>query len=209
MHDIKSMPYGIGPLYIPEYVKTRPAMQTWLAGRIGASRSVYEDDGVTLKAFKNSDSKIVFFVHSIDRDGPRLDYVMELNKVQISPKSSADLPVEISRRLNYQSSVWRGLPFRDKHRGFPAKMFWKYLVSSTRTVVSDSMQSDAGEAFWYDRISDALRLHHKVFTLDCEESGGSLLINSAEPFTDLDDFKKFYSYEQDMSGHYKRFAITL
>lgn len=198
--EITAFPYRIGT-YRPEYTKTKEAQAEWITARLPRARK-FVVDGVDTWFTREGKDKLVLFVH-VELE---LLYSMELYKMQVS--ATADLPATLKRRANYQGSVWRDKRIQGYHDDFAGTIFTRLLLSSTRNVVSDSVQSQDGEAFWYRRVLGALRTGLKVYGLDCEARGGTLVIESATPVIDMRQFDTYYSGDQDLSGSYKRLAIV-
>jgi hypothetical protein len=201
--ELLAMPYRIGPKYLPDYVRTPAAQSTWLEKHLPKSKVVFKYSGLDLRCYKHSESELVFFVTF---EGG-IHYVMEL--VKLLPELTSDLPAVLKRRTNFQASVWRSPKLYSKSVNFPATVCWKYLISKTRNLLSDSQQSDRGEAFWERRVVEALQnASLEVYGLDCERVGNTLKLHAADRILKIEDMPQYYSDEQDMSGYYKRLAIV-
>jgi hypothetical protein len=198
------MPYRIGPKYIPEFVKTESAQEAWLHENLPASKIVYTWKGFPVRVCQLSETHSEFFVEN----SGQILYQMSLRKVSVS--TPRNLPEPLRKRASFQASLWRHGTLVQFAPGLPAAMFWKFLVSNSRNILSDSQQSDRGEAFWENRIAEALNFEgsYRVYGLDCEHTGSSLSIESASVLTSVSGMAKYYSDEQDMSGYYKRLAIV-
>ena len=201
MDPVYSFPYRIGG-YQPEYTKTAEAQAAWLAKRLPKARK-FIVDGVDTFFYRAGPKHLTLFVHVQNQ----LLYVMELHKMAVN--LGAGLPHQLSRRVNFQGSVWRDAKMLDIHLNFPKMLFQKLLLSPSRNVVSDSQQSDRGEAFWQFMMASYLKTPgFSVYGLDCEAKNGLLVIEKAEKLRSMAEFDSFYTSGTDLSGYYKRLALV-
>lgn len=200
---ITAMPYRIGPGYKPECVKTPEAMAAFITNYAPLAKKV--NTGTVFDLSVVDDAKPgqkLFFVYERET----LHYYMELNKV-LAPTDGKGVPSVLRRRSAYQGSVWRSPQLGALAPGFPSRIFWKYLCTTTRNVLSDSSQSDAGESFWKTRIAEAMVYGHEVYGLDCELVGQALRITTAVRILLPNEVDTYYTEGEDYNGHYKRLAI--
>lgn len=207
MLEETAFPYRIGPKYIPDFCKTPEDMFSWLAQHLSTSKVVLTKGKIQLLLHRKSATTNVFFVTLGDQ---RIDYVMELHKMRASLTPVTPLPAGLTQRLCYQASVWRSPRLAVADSTFVKTVFWKYLVSDSRTVVSDSAQSDAGENFWINRIAEALNTSttFRVYGLMCEKKANSLVIEDSLLITKIDQMNQFYTEGENYNGQFMRLAIV-
>lgn len=201
-----AFPYKVGTGYAPDYCRTPEEMGDWLDLHLLKSKVVFTKGNIKLRLHKKSNSTNVLFV---TLDGKNLDYVMELKKLSSSVNPIKVLPDCLSNRLCYQASVWRSIELQAEDLDFVKTVFWKYLVSSTRTVISDSAQSDAGENFWSNRIAEALKnSQFRVYGLWCDAKNNSVEIHGALEIETISQMRQFYTSDENANGWYMRLAIA-
>lgn len=205
MPEETTFPYRIGPKYIPDFCRTPEEMKVWLDKHLATSKVVFTKGVIELRLFKKSATINIFFVTLSEG---AIDYVMELHKMTSSKEPISELPDSLAKRLCYQASVWRSTELGEEDQTFVKTVFWKYLVSDTRTVVSDSAQSDAGEKFWENRIFEALKNPaYGVHGLFCEKKHETLEITGSLPLLRAAQMKQFYTEAENYDGYFMRIAI--
>lgn len=209
-----AMPIRIGDNYAPAFIKQGlTAEQQFIAGALPHSKVVlrYNQLGVNTEVRLRQlipGHRLEFFV--LTPDNTRVMYHMDLWKVRVWNR--ADLPPELVQRACYQASVWRSSPpvehsLESYAKGLPKAMFWKYLVSHSRNVISDNAQSSMGEVFWGNRLVEAFQNGYHVYGLDCEAIKGELAITKAVRLHKVTERHKYYTDGQDMNGQYLRLCI--
>jgi hypothetical protein len=200
--SLTASPFLIDGEFVPDPVKAGPAAEAaWISRALPGSRLVATLDDVPLLAIK-SGKKLIFFVPSID--GSSLDYYMEC--VTLKTRPSPDLPKLVTRKVSYQCSVYRVPDLRMRSLRFPHLVFWRFLVSHRRNVVSDNEQTDKGRGFWESRCAEAFAGGFKVFGIAAERSASGLIITAATELNRVSDTARFYS-RTDRSGANYRLLI--
>lgn len=202
-----AFPYRIGTKYVPDEVRTPEATRVFLDENLSKSKVVFIHSGLELRASKPVSGVTTNFWVLSPEDKDQILYSMRLSSLH--RPGNSNLPPALLKRSSFQCSVWRDLTITQYSKDFVPSVFWKFLLSNTRNVVSDSAQSEAGEAFWYRRMGEALGFGKKVYGLDCEARSGSLHIASAVRISSLKESKAFYTEGENYDGYYKRLAICL
>lgn len=203
----ESMPYKFSGAYVPEYVETAETQKKWLARHLpkakllGTVLNEMNNKVVEVFVVKAANEKLVIFSFI---DGELL-YVLEVLKLKVP----SNFVYKLKKRALGEVSIWRNPKYRMLMDGFAKKVFWKWLVTTSRSAVSDNRHSNDGASFWVRRISQALRNKDKyaVYGLRCSLAGNTLLVENVDKIDSLEKIK-FYYHEGMLEGRYWRLAIV-
>ena len=107
----------------------------------------------------------------------------------------------IGRYVN-QAMVWLDKTYSPA-KGLPKRVFFDQLVKKYDTVLTDSIQTWNGRAFWMRRLQEAFQKGFNVYFVDLERNK----VEKLEDFADISKFnEKYHIWEPH--GFHKRLAIT-
>ena len=201
--SLLASPYRIGNYYKPQMVRN-DSEASWIRANLPKARVAKVFDGVKVYIVRHPPDTFEFFVPT--QDNQHLDYHMACHTVY--PMRGEPLPEVLLKRASFQASVYRTTHSHYRVRDLAPRMFWSFLLSARRNIMSDNSQSDAGEAFWRSRIKEALDTNLLVYGVDAEHYRNTLIITQAERLTKLSDMERFYTEGMDLKGHYKRLVIA-
>lgn len=198
-----AFPYRIGANYRPAMVANNTEA-AWITANLPTAKVAKVFEGVSVYMVRASPGQVEFFVPT--EDGLHLDYYMACHTV--FPMRGEPLPEVLLKRASFQASVYRTLDSRYRVVNLAPRMFWTFLLSGRRNVMSDNAQSDAGEAFWHSRVTEAFNRGLRVYGVDAEQYRNNLIITQAERLHKPAEMTRFYTQGMDLKGHYKRLVIA-
>lgn len=203
-----SMPHIFSDSYIPDDLLTEEAEKAFLVHTAKKRKLICSFEGLKIYSGESPISrKTVYFASSEDNE--HCLYYVELLMAQV-PRELQHL---LNRRTTTQTAVWKAKNIPLHQAGIASFFFWKYLISKTRSILSDSMQSDAGSRFWFNRVNEALlrKIDYQVVVVKGRllTADKKLLVSEFFEIIKSSDMSKFYTRgDVDTSGLSYRFIIT-
>jgi hypothetical protein len=103
-----------------------------------------------------------------------------------------------------QIAVWRRS--RASYKGLASHTFWNHLFPIHGLIMSDGQQTDSGQRFWVDRISEAFELGHYVYRVNLLDRSS---LTHYKP-TDYTEFRHWIDglYGSKARYRYERIVIS-
>lgn len=101
----------------------------------------------------------------------------------------------LGRSCVSQILVWRN-NLVPETRDLATEIFFGHLLPNTKTIITDSYQTDDGKRFWENRIQDAFRLGLHVYYASLVPNREIVKISSIKEFMDLKNDKNIWGDHQ-------------
>jgi hypothetical protein len=200
--------------YIPEIVKTPQSQHRFIVEQTRNSKVIQSppQPQASWVEFRVSiDTNNRLWLYAVDTQLNELDYLMHLNPLRFTFDSAVDSQIvsQFNAFSIYQGSVWRSArALETLGQTFVADVFWK--LSQRKNWFSDSVQSQAGKAFWERRLHEAKIRGYSAYACHFSETGSKVKVTEVVPLAKDTSLQKYWTYEvnKDDSGLNWRFAIA-
>ena len=91
----------------------------------------------------------------------------------------------LQRKCVSQVMVWRDIGVAEQ-MGMAREIFFNYLLPTTQTIISDSMQTPEGKAFWWRRIHEAFSNGMYVYYINLTQPSTFIKVSNAQELRAID-----------------------
>ncbi len=198
-----SMPYLFTDHFSPDSIK-EDSGKKFLQDHAGTSRKLASPIQELDLRITSEGPDTVFFATTPSRPQTVM-YYMKAKRRKL--EWSVVHPLNRYTRAAFQAEVWRHNTLAGSMPILTSRIFFKYLLSSTRLVVSDNQHSESGRMFWVQQIKTALRAGFGVWVLFADGKD-SLEVKAVSKITSPEQIDKYYSAGDQTKGLFFRFAIS-